>query len=45
MTFIFSALLHEYTFAVSLQTVTPIMTVFMLIQVPLIMYTRKLKGT
>ncbi|CAD8111043.1 unnamed protein product [Paramecium sonneborni] len=44
-TFLFSAMLHEYTLAVSLKQITPIMVMFMMIQIPVMLCTKRIKGT
>ncbi|CAK90388.1 unnamed protein product (macronuclear) [Paramecium tetraurelia] len=44
-TFLFSAILHEYTLAVSLKQITPIMIMFMMIQIPVMLCTKRIKGT
>ena len=43
-TFVFSALLHEFLFAMMFRSLIPIITVFMLFQIPLIHLTRFMTG-
>lgn len=44
VTFIFSAVLHEFLFAIIFRTVRPVLLSFMLFQLPLIQITRSMKN-